>query len=265
MVEVIDYKTNRMLFSREEVDADLQMSVYGIAAKTLWPWAREVVFKFEMLRHSFGMRTQRSDEELAEARDYVVSLNHRLHALTDFPATVNPLCGWCDHRDRCPDFRAALSGDGLPALARGDDLSEVVAARASSAAVEKVAKGRKHEVDDILKPHLTDLPGQEGVFGDWKVSLRSTQETHRPSLATLDELEREVTESGLNFSSRELIDAVMVVDNARLKRFLNEAKLSASRRQLLSIRLDTVSRTSSKSSFVTLKKSGRKKREKTGS
>jgi RecB family exonuclease len=259
VVEVIDYKTNRMLFSRDEVDSDLQMSVYGIAAKKLWPWAKEVVFKFEMLRHSFGMRTERSAEELADARDYLVSLNSRLHALKQFPATLNSLCGWCDYRDRCPAFSEAVAGDGLPSLMCSEDIEEVVSVRAAAAAAEKAAKGRRYEMDDILKPRLAELGGQELSTEKWKVSLRSSQETYRPVLSTLRELERASSEFGMGLSPLDLADAVTVVDNARLKRFLNEASISSSRRQVLSVRLDTVSRTTAKRPFVTMKKLGPKK------
>jgi len=41
-VEVVDYKTNRMLFTRDEVDSSLQMSLYHVAAQRLWPWAKKV-------------------------------------------------------------------------------------------------------------------------------------------------------------------------------------------------------------------------------
>ena len=47
-VEVIDYKTNRVLFTRDEVDHSLQMSLYHLAARQLWPWAKKVRLTFDM-------------------------------------------------------------------------------------------------------------------------------------------------------------------------------------------------------------------------
>ena len=59
-VEVIDYKTNRMLFSRDEVDSSLQMSLYDLAARQIWPWVKNVRLTFHMLRHGIRMRTERT-------------------------------------------------------------------------------------------------------------------------------------------------------------------------------------------------------------
>ena len=35
-ISIVDYKTNRMLFTREEVDTNLQLSLYQIVAERLW-------------------------------------------------------------------------------------------------------------------------------------------------------------------------------------------------------------------------------------
>ncbi len=74
-IRVIDYKTNRMLFSRQEVDESLQFSLYCVAAKQLWPWAEKVLLSFDMLRHGVMMTTTRTDEQLESALAYVEALS----------------------------------------------------------------------------------------------------------------------------------------------------------------------------------------------
>jgi RecB family exonuclease len=72
-IEVVDYKSNRMLFTRDEVDSSLQLSLYAIAALRIWPWARNVKLTFRMLRHGICQQTTRTAEQLADALVYVDS------------------------------------------------------------------------------------------------------------------------------------------------------------------------------------------------
>jgi putative RecB family exonuclease len=73
-VEVIDYKTNHQLFTRDEVDTSLQMSLYEVAVRRLWPWAKKVKLTFWMLRHGVRQQTTRTEEQLADALAYVETL-----------------------------------------------------------------------------------------------------------------------------------------------------------------------------------------------
>jgi putative RecB family exonuclease len=57
-INVINYKTNRVLFTREEVDTNLQLSLYQIVAHKLWLWAKKVKLTFHMLRHGICMETE---------------------------------------------------------------------------------------------------------------------------------------------------------------------------------------------------------------
>ncbi|MFI5245927.1 MAG: RecB family exonuclease, partial [Gemmatimonadales bacterium] len=69
-VEIIDYKTNRQLFTREEVDSSLQMSLYEVAVRQKWPWVKRVKLTFAMLRHGVRLSTTRTPEQLSAALTY---------------------------------------------------------------------------------------------------------------------------------------------------------------------------------------------------
>jgi len=109
-VEVIDYKTNRMLFTRDEVDHSLQMSLYHLAARMLWPWVKNVRLTFHMLRHGVRMRTERTEEQLQAAQTYVETVGAMTEQATEFPARINSNCIYCDHRQHCPAYAEALKG-----------------------------------------------------------------------------------------------------------------------------------------------------------
>jgi len=109
-VEVIDYKTNHQLFTRDEVDTSLQMSLYHVAAQRLWPWAKRVKLTFWMLRHGVRQETTRTEEQLADALLYVETLGRQTEVATEYPARLNANCSYCDHRKQCPTYAEALKG-----------------------------------------------------------------------------------------------------------------------------------------------------------
>ena len=109
-VEVIDYKTNHQLFTRDEVDTSLQMSLYEVAVRRLWPWAKKVKLTFWMLRHGVRQVTTRTEEQLADALAYVETLGRQTETATAYPARLNTNCSYCDHRKQCPAYADALKG-----------------------------------------------------------------------------------------------------------------------------------------------------------
>ena len=153
-VEVIDYKTNRLLFSREEVDSSLQMSLYHLAARQLWPWAKRVRLTFDMLRHDLRMTTERDEEQLAAAVAYVETMGRMTEEAREFPARLNANCVYCDHRQDCPAYAAALQGQRSVICEDTGDLELVAREREEVARLSKILYARKQELEDVLKAHL---------------------------------------------------------------------------------------------------------------
>lgn len=153
-VEVIDYKTNRMLFTRDEVDSSLQMSLYHIAAQRLWPWVKKVKLTFWMLRHGARQETTRTEEQLADALAYVETVGQQTETATEFPARLNTNCCYCDHRHQCPAYEGALKGKREFICESLDDLEAVAKEREEVAQLSKALYARKNELEGILKTHL---------------------------------------------------------------------------------------------------------------
>lgn len=153
-VEVIDFKTNRLLFTRDDLATNLQMSLYAIAAKRLWPWAKGVVLTFWMLRHEVKQRTTRSAEDLEAATAYVGTVAEQLAVATEYAARPNPLCGYCDHRGRCPAYATMLEGKHEYAAEGLEDLEQVAREREQVAALAKTLYRRKDELDRVLRAHV---------------------------------------------------------------------------------------------------------------
>ena len=155
-VEVIDYKTNRQLFMRDEVDTSLQLSLYHVAAQRLWPWAKKVKLTFWMLRHGIRQQTTRTEEQLADALAYVETLGRQTETAKEYPARLNANCSYCDHRQHCPAYADALVGKREFLCEDLADLEAVAREREEVARLAKALYARKEELEGILKTHLKD-------------------------------------------------------------------------------------------------------------
>lgn len=80
-IEIIDYKSGRGLFSRDELDNSLQLSLYALAAQQIWPWARKVKLTFSMLRHGIPLAVVKDDRETPFVALLLVDFLEMLSAL----------------------------------------------------------------------------------------------------------------------------------------------------------------------------------------
>jgi putative RecB family exonuclease len=161
-IAIVDYKSNRLLFTREELEGDLQMSMYGIVARRLYPWAERISFVFHMLRHDTHQGTERTAQELDDAAGYVIALGTQSETQDrEWLPTLNPLCGYCDHRRRCPAYAQALAGKHeVTAVENWEDWEEIARKRETYAALAKLMYRRKDELDAVIRAKIE----QDGEF-----------------------------------------------------------------------------------------------------
>lgn len=182
-VEVIDYKTNHQLFTRDEVDTSLQMSLYEVAVRRLWPWAKKVKLTFWMLRHGVRQETTRTEEQLADALAYVETLGRQTETATAYPARLNTNCSYCDHRKQCPAYAEALKGKREFIVEDLTDLEGVAREREEVARLAKALYARKEELEDILKAQLKER--DELVLGGVRYRMFATTSLDYPLEPTL--------------------------------------------------------------------------------
>jgi putative RecB family exonuclease len=182
-VEVIDYKTNHQLFTRDEVDTSLQMSLYEVAVRRLWPWAKKVKLTFWMLRHGVRQVTTRTEEQLADALAYVETLGRQTETATAYPARLNTNCSYCDHRKQCPAYADALKGKREFIVEDLADLEGVAREREEVARLAKALYARKEELEDILKAQLKER--DELVLGGVRYRMFATTSLDYPLEPTL--------------------------------------------------------------------------------
>jgi RecB family exonuclease len=232
-VEVIDYKTNHQLFTRDEVDTSLQMSLYEVAVRRLWPWAKKVKLTFWMLRHGVRQETTRTAEQLADALAYVETLGRQTETATEYPARLNSNCSYCDHRKQCQAYADALKGKREFIVEDLADLEGVAREREEVARLAKALYARKEELEDILKAQLKER--DELVLGGVRYRMFATTSLDYPLEPTLSLL-ADVT----GLSRDEVLGKLGAIDKKALDALLKSLgkKLDKPRVSLLKAELE---------------------------
>lgn len=232
-VEVIDYKTNHQLFTRDEVDTSLQMSLYEVAVRRLWPWAKKVKLTFWMLRHGVRQETTRTEEQLADALAYVETLGRQTETATEYPARLNTNCSYCDHRKQCPAYADALKGKREFIVEDLADLEGVAREREEVARLAKALYARKEELEDILKAQLKER--DELVLGGVRYRMFATTSLDYPLEPTLSLLA-----DATSLSRDEVLGKLGTIDKKALDALLKSLgkKLDKPRVSLLKAELE---------------------------
>ncbi len=233
VVRIWDYKTSRALFSKEELDSSLQMSIYFAAARKMWPWARTVKLGFWMLRHGIHQHTDRTPEQIESALRYVETLGIATETATEFPARLSTYCAWCDHKANCAAYENAIKGNSVVVSADSSDLEAVAREREEVATLAKLMYQRKEQLDLVLKASLKQHP--ELVLNGTRYRMLHTTSLEHELGTTLDLL---TNATGL--PRDEIVRKIAVVDKKALESMLKgmQGQLDKSRVLMLKAELE---------------------------
>lgn len=153
---VIDYKTNRMLYTVDELDNDLQMSIYNIAVRKLYPWVKDVRMEFHMLRHALIQPTERTIDDLKVAAQYIVGIGERTeHPDERFPARVQSNCQYCEYSSICKPYQEALQ-ERPHLVPTTSSLPEMLMKRDKIALLANLLYAERKKLDEKLVPLFAD-------------------------------------------------------------------------------------------------------------
>jgi putative RecB family exonuclease len=238
-IRIVDYKSNRMLFSQGELDNDLQMSIYGLAARVLWPWVRRIEFAFHMLRHGLAQTTTRTVDKIDDHASYVAWLGNRTEDPKEkFEPKLNQFCAYCDFRRDCPEYAKALAGDYDYAKVEGrEGLDELAALHHKTNNVARLAYRRKEELTELIKARLRVGDLDTLIAGDVEFSLTNTSSTVYPAVPIVEAFE------SLGVPRGDLLRLVQVsktdVDEL-LERVTDDPKYDRGKRWLLRARIESL-------------------------
>lgn len=115
--EIIDYKTGRKMPSQQDVDENLQLSVYTKAFLARYPKETEnlshLTVSLYFLKHGVKLSSTRTLEQLRTIDDLFLETIGEIE-VGHFEPRVNPLCDWCGFQKLCPMWKHKFREKTLP-------------------------------------------------------------------------------------------------------------------------------------------------------
>lgn len=155
--KIKDYKTNRMPFTPTQLDDSLQLRIYEIVARQLWPEIEQWVTGYEVFRYGWQQCPPRSDKDLADAEQYVSNIAHQIQNDNTWEERLNNYCGYRQCRLTCKKYRDLVENpQKYIDIVRTDDnsIEKLERERESITAYEKILKNRKDELSNILRAEV---------------------------------------------------------------------------------------------------------------
>ena len=102
-LSIVDYKTNQALFTQSDLDSNLQLTLYQLAAEQTWHLPVERLTLYHLRSNTPCSCAARDEARLEVARHLVLKVAEDITE-GKFPATENQYCP-CDFAEHCPYYR----------------------------------------------------------------------------------------------------------------------------------------------------------------
>lgn len=174
--EIIDYKTTRRMPSQDEVDRDLQMSLYSLGLQKRWPHLRpeNITLSLYFLKHGEKLSTKRTPESTeATGREVLKTIGEirkKISSGERFEPAPGAWCGFCPYKPICPAWRHLYKSRE----SRIGNQEEIDAALKEYFALLKRAGAEEERLNELkakIRGYM-EAEGYDRVFGeDGYVSL----------------------------------------------------------------------------------------------
>jgi putative RecB family exonuclease len=165
-LSIIDYKTNKELFTNDYLENDLQLTIYQMAAEQTWQLPVEMLTLYHLRSNTACTCPPRDAARIEQTRRLVNEVAGKI-AREEFPATENQFCP-CDFSEHCPYYRHRYivtetqpeQQQVMPGIAAADDVERY-------ASLQAEIKELQGQLDEV-KQKIIDYCQSEGlnrVFG----------------------------------------------------------------------------------------------------
>jgi len=165
-IEIIDYKTAKRLPSQQDINNNLQLSLYCLGLINRWPhFAKQglenIKLTFYYLKHQETISTRRTKKQLDNVQEQVWE---RLEAIekSNFKPVPSALCDWCGYKRICPMwkhlYKEQISIDDEQIKKIVDEFFELKQANTKN-------NKRLNELKKVIERYL-DRQELERVFGE---------------------------------------------------------------------------------------------------
>jgi RecB family exonuclease len=156
-----DYKTNRMPFTTADLQSSLQLRIYQIVLRRhLMPEVERWISGYDLFYYGWQQCKEFTEDDLKSAEDYVNNIYNQIINDTVWEEKLNNYCGYRECRHTCQTYQKALrNGEvlNIQYVNNADtDWTAIERERELMTALEKNAKNRKAELDNMMKYHVEE-------------------------------------------------------------------------------------------------------------
>ena len=211
-VLIVDYKTSKTAPTQEQLNVDVQLSIYDLVAKKLWPKYENTLLSLDLLKHD-KVYTYRTDKQREEFMDYLKEIHTQMSELTSKTAEpkLNIFCAWCDFKDHCPAYKKVVESDTevIPAYMNMND-EELVDLWTDLKSKSQILSRKEKDIAEVLKARLQNSVNKELTGNDTQVYTRQ----NRMSYYDINEVAKYIPKDDLK--------KVVKINNNMLATYLNK-------------------------------------------
>ncbi len=223
-LSVVDYKTNKELFTTDYLDEDLQLTIYQMAAENTWQLPVERLTLYHLRSNTACSCPPREPERLEHARQLILEVAENI-AKERFPATENQFCP-CDFPEHCPYYRHQYMA-ATPQPAKQDLLPGIAATDAVEryAALQAQIKELQSQLEEA-KQTIINFCQAEGLNRVFSSAHEATYKLIERTGFSEDEVRAILEPEGL-------WKKVLSLDQSRLKQLLADKEIAGDIRDRL--------------------------------
>jgi len=170
---IIDYKTSKTAPTSSEMKDDIQLSLYDIVARQLFPQYKRIILSLDLLKSSV-LYTYRTDSQREEFESYLKVIYDQMKSFDESKAvaTLNTFCPWCDYRDYCDKYlKACRKSDYtfLPTMNLSDE--EIIKEWESVKVTKRILGEREQELNMVIMEKIK-RSNANIVVGDKEIYVR---------------------------------------------------------------------------------------------
>lgn len=156
-LSIVDYKTNKELFTTDYLQKDLQLTLYQLAAEQLWQLPVEKLTLYHMRSNTPVSCSGRAPIQLNDAKHLVLDVADKINQQI-FPATENDYCP-CDFPEYCPYYRhqysenvsEATDAEAKPIALGSDEVERYASLQAQIKALQEELSALRQEIIDYCE------------------------------------------------------------------------------------------------------------------
>lgn len=176
-IEITDYKTGSYSLNEEELRKDIQLGIYELVARQMYPKYKSVKLTLNYLDYG-KVSIYKTDEDRKLVEDYLSVMYDRITKAIDekqeLKPQLNKFCNYCEYRNNCPAYQDIIKntdtvndnnefkGMIMPGNGLVIDIEKLDKFRDTVEAKFKIFKKLKEQINEFIKDYIQKNNPKDG-------------------------------------------------------------------------------------------------------